>query len=285
MKSAITLFILIAAAVAVHSQSEFHLEETYQISNRGTLFLDSEDAEITITGTDRSDVYVKIDRIVKVKGVSTRNYQRFDFEVVERNGDLILKEKSESRINFMIGSISEDYTIELLVPTDISLNLEGEDDDYYIDNLGGELVIASEDGDANVRNYHGASFEFNTEDGDLVLEGGSGSIHIESEDGNVVVNNGQFDEIDVETEDGDVEFTTTLSNNGYYLFKTEDGDMELNFTGGEGTIEIIHDDSDIRTTEGFELVRDSEEKTVVKWGSGNSKVKVITEDGSIRIGK
>lgn len=285
MKSIITFFVLFIVATTTIAQNEFHLEETYQIREGGTLFLESEDAEVTITASDRSDVYVKVDRIVKVKGVSSRNYQRFDFEINERNGDLILKEKSESRINFMIGSISEEYTIELLIPSDINLNLEGEDDDYYISNVGGELQIEGEDGDAIVREFHGISFEFNTEDGDLVLEGGSGSIRIESEDGNIEVNNGNFDEVNVETEDGDIEFTTTLSARGRYLFVTEDGDMELNFPGGEGEIQIIHEDCDIRTTEGYEVIHDSDEKTIVKSGRGSSSVKVITEDGSISIGK
>ena len=278
------LFSFCLAAIMVSAQNEFHLEEEFKIDADGTLYLESEDADVTITATDRSNVYVKIDRVVKVKGVSSENYQKFDFAISERNGNLYLEERSESRINFTVGYMSEDYTIDIEVPRQVSLDLEGEDDDYVIYSAGGEITLEVEDGDAEIKDFKGSGIDFLSEDGNLHLEGGSGYLHVETEDGDIEVEGGDFKDVDVETEDGDVELVTNLYSRGEYVFKTDDGDLELIFPEGGGMIEIHHDDCDIRTSEQYRLVRDSEDKTVVQSGNGDADVKIFIEDGSVRLG-
>jgi len=59
-----------------HSQEAFKLDEKFDVENGGTLYLDTEDADINISGSDRSNASVKVYR--KEEG---KRYTNKDFEL------------------------------------------------------------------------------------------------------------------------------------------------------------------------------------------------------------
>jgi hypothetical protein len=70
MKKSILLFSAFCLSFIAYCQDgDFHLDKTYKASKTGTIDLRSSDAKVFITGSDRSDVHVKIDRKITTKGM------------------------------------------------------------------------------------------------------------------------------------------------------------------------------------------------------------------------
>ncbi len=63
----ILAFLVIGVAIA-GEEEPCHLDQAYPIDADGTVFLYSDDAEVTIRGTDRKDVHLVIHREITVKG-------------------------------------------------------------------------------------------------------------------------------------------------------------------------------------------------------------------------
>ena len=73
--------LLATSTVNAQKGGEYHLDQSYAIAANGTLYLDSEDANVNITGSSRTDAHVKIDRVIETRGFSSgRNEFRFDVE-------------------------------------------------------------------------------------------------------------------------------------------------------------------------------------------------------------
>jgi len=75
-------------------RGDFHLDETYDISATGTLHLNSEDADVRIVGSNRSDVHVKIDR-------------------VQASADFDLKRETDSREEYTLSGGSAEIEIRV----------------------------------------------------------------------------------------------------------------------------------------------------------------------------
>ncbi|MEM9340538.1 MAG: DUF4097 family beta strand repeat-containing protein [Bacteroidota bacterium] len=281
MKTLITIAILFIGIRTVAQDSEFKLNENYPIKSSGTVEMWSSDAEVTIKGTDRKDVSVNIYRKVTVKGVRFGE-RDFKVEVFEENGNLIIRERSKGSVS-MVGYSREVYTIDIEAPRNVSLDLEGDDDDYLIENIGGSIVLDIDDGDADLRNCDGSDFDFDFDDGDIRMDGGKGKIRIRSDDGDVNIRNASFSEVEASMDDGDIEIETSLADNGTYFFRSNDGGVYLDVPRGGGEFLIYHDDSRVSFSGDFEVDRDDENETRLRSRRGNAKVKVRVDDGRVQI--
>ena len=110
-------------SASAQKEGEFHLDKNYNISSNGTLHLDSEDAEVRITGSSRSDVHVKIDRVQTVRGFSSGRTE-FNVEVENRGGDLYITERERGGVRVQMGSIRTDYTIDIELPESVSIRVQ-----------------------------------------------------------------------------------------------------------------------------------------------------------------
>ncbi|MEM6524982.1 MAG: DUF4097 family beta strand repeat-containing protein [Bacteroidota bacterium] len=281
MKTLITIAILFIGIRTVAQDSEFKLNENYPIKSSGTIEMWSSDAEVTIKGTDRKDVSVNIYRKVTVKGVRFGE-RDFKVEVFEENGNLIIRERSKGSVS-MVGYSREVYTIDIEAPRNVSLDLEGDDDDYLIENIGGSIVLDIDDGDADLSNCDGSDFDFDFDDGDIRMDGGKGKIRIRSDDGDVNIRNASFSEVEASMDDGDIEIETSLADNGTYFFRSNDGGVYLDVPRGGGEFLIYHDDSRVSFSGDFEVDRDDENETRLRSRRGNAKVKVRVDDGRVQI--
>jgi len=277
------VFLISSTGICQAKDINYNLDETRPIDKDGLLFLDSEDAEVSIIGTDRKDAKISVNYEMTIKGVHHRSGDDFSVEVIEENGNLRIREMP-TNISY-VGFVTMhriDYTIEIEVPKTVSLRLRGEDDDYLISNINGEISLRMEDGDARLTNVNGKKYEFDLEDGEIEMSGGGGMLDISVEDGDVIIEDGKFVSINGRVEDGDIDIETTLADDGNYRLRADDGDLTFVVLGGGGDFTLEYDDGRARATRDFDLLEDDEDgyKEYVLPG-GKARARFRVSDGSI----
>jgi len=264
------------------SSSDLHLDEVYNLSAEGTVHLNSSDAEVSIKGTNRTDVHVKIDRVEDVRGFST-NRRRFDMNVEERSGDLYITEREGRGVRVMMGSYSVDYSIEIEMPTNGSLRIKGDDDYYVIRSIDGAISVSVDDGDVELIECNGEDFDLELEDGDLMMDGGKGTLYAKLDDGNIDIRNGSFSSVDIDVEDGDVSIETTLSDTGLYEFASDDGGIDLVVLAGGGMFNVLKDDGRVSAGTAFSTIRKTDSRAQFELTGGKTEVDIRVNDGRVRL--
>lgn len=267
---------------AAQSTDEFNLDEVYAIDQNGTVSLQSDDARVTITGSDRSDVRVVVRYKREVKGFTIGDGDRFEMIVEERGGDLAIYEKErDNGSRLSVGSVKEEYEIRIEAPRSVAFNLEGDDETYRIAGIDGSIRLDADDTDIELSDCNGDDFSFSMDDGSISMDGGSGRLVIELDDGEARIMNGNFNEIELEGDDSNITITTRLDDEGSYRFDFDDADLQLNIIGGGGDFDIRHDNADISVGREFEEVLDDKNRSIYRLLGGNAKVSIDTDDGDI----
>src|SRR5688572_28937881 len=173
MKKAFLIPLALCMTPLFAQNGNFKLDKDYSIGKTGTIDLRSSDADVFITGSDRSTTHLKIERTVESKGVVWGD-EEFTVNVTEENGNLIIRERQENVRVGVIGYYRENYKIELQVPSGVSLKVQGDDGDYFIKNINGSISMDIDDADAELYSCTGSKFWFRIDDGDIVMDGGKG---------------------------------------------------------------------------------------------------------------
>ncbi|MDH5476304.1 MAG: DUF4097 domain-containing protein [Cyclobacteriaceae bacterium] len=284
MKTTIQLFILfiISTTALAQDNGNIDIDKTYDINQKGTLYLKSDDADVSITGTDRKDVHVKIHRRYVEKGI-VMGERDFKVEITERSGDLYIEDFEQSGTITIVGYMNEHYEITIEMPKTISLNIKGDDDDYHIKNINGKIRMNVDDGDARFTNCKGSYFDFDFDDGDIVMDVGSGELKLALDDGDFEVEKADFSKVNASVDDGDINIKTSLDNNGTYSFTIDDGSVELTVLSGGGEFTIYHDETSISTIGEFNKTSDYDNKSILNLSKGTANVKIRSDDGQIRL--
>lgn len=276
-------FLLTVLVGTVSAQDKtFNLDEVYSLSSNGTIHLKSEDANVKITGSDRTDVHVVIDRKESTRGVRS-NRSRFDINIDERQGDLYITESARRGVTFQIGSWSVDYEIEIEMPKTGSLRIKGDDDDYVIRSVNGEISLETDDGDVELIECNGDRFDLQLEDGDLRMDGGKGSLYVRVDDGDIDIRNGSFERVEVDSEDGSVSLETSLSDSGRYELSGDDANIDFVVLSGGGEFNVAKDDGRISASSAFDTIRETETRSRLELDGGKAKVDIRVEDGRVRL--
>jgi hypothetical protein len=275
-------------AVSVSAQStkdgEFHLDKEYKINTKGILKLDASDAKVFVTGSSRTTAHVKIDRVVTTKGIVFGD-QEFRVDVYEEGGNLSIREDKRGSSVSMVGYYNEKYTITLEVPEGMSLMIDGDDGDYFIKSVHGSIKLDVDDADVQLTGCNGNSFDIKLDDGDLRMDGGHGSLEVDADDADIEIKNASFEKISAEMDDGDFVIETSLVDNGSYFINAQDGLIAMKVLGGGGRFEIRHDDTSVNTSDGFEVVERSEDRTRVTTANGNARVEIRADDARVRLSR
>ena len=252
------------------------LDEIYKIDENGTIYLSADDANVTIKGENRNDVAVKIDYEVRSKGVQWGS-REFRVDVANRGGDLHIEEYKKSNATIM-GYVSSDYTIEILAPVGVNLDIRGDDDDYMITAVNGEISIDADDADAVLKGCGGDRFFFDIDDGDIKMDQGRGQLTARMDDGDIEIINAAFDEIDYRADDGDFALETSIGPNAMYKISGDDSTFDLVVTKGGGSFTINHDNGRIDYDNNFQLMDKDEDRTVLNLTGGRAKIIISGDD-------
>lgn len=280
------LAVILGSAISVVGQStksgNFHLDKEYTMSVTGTIHLDASDAKVFITGSNRKTAHVKIDREVTTKGISFGE-REFSVDVTEQNGNLSIRERSHSSSVGIIGSYHEQYTIKLEIPEGTSLDIDGDDGDYFIKAVHGSIELDLDDADVELSGCLGNSFKIKLDDGDLRMDTGKGLLDVDADDADVNIKNASFEKVMARLDDGDFVVETALVDAGDYFIEVQDGLVSFKVLGGGGNFDIRHDDARVITEGSFETVERSEDRTLVTLASGKAKVSIRADDARVRL--
>lgn len=261
----------------------YELDKTFQMSKTGTLDMKTGDADIVITGANRDDIHIKVFREVHIKGASISDENEFSISVTSVNGDIIVREHNSNYNIGFFSSIEETYKITIELPLNAGLKLKGDDDDYRIRNVNGQIFMDVDDGDIMLSDCKGELMDLTVEDGDIDIEGARGHLTAELDDGDLYAKNCDFNSVDLRCNDGELKIETTVNNGGDYNFRTDDGDVVLNVKDGGGSFEIKHDDGHVRATSRFQQEFESEYKHKFSLQGGNAFVYIRTNDGNVSL--
>lgn len=284
LKTLTVTVVLIALNVSLQAQDrEFKLDNVYPVEENGIIHLNSDDAEVTIKGSDRSDVHVVIYRRLDVDGWKVKSDGEFSVEVENRDGDLYITENNTEEHRLVLGEVNEEYRITLEVPESVGLEIKGDDDTYDISNIDLGVNLSADDSDVELSDVRGENFTFNIDDGNIKMNEARGNLSLKMDDGELFVREAEFSEVDADYDDGQIDITTSLADDGLYLFDMDDGELELSVTGGGGTFEIDHDDQDLYVGDQFEKVRSDEDESVYRLEGGNARIEIDTDDGRVEL--
>lgn len=289
MKNLFTLIFICSVSIATAQTTKsgsgsYHVDNNYKLSSKGTIRLTCSDAKVYITGSDRSDVNVKIDREVETRGFGVRN-EEFTVDIDERDGNLTIRERSSSSFSGISGSYKEEYTIKIQAPKGASLILKGDDGDYIIDHVDGAIDADLDDADLELLACNGTDFRFKLDDGDVKMDKAQGSLEVDGDDADVFVRNAALSHLSVDIDDGDFTIETSLTDNGDYYINTQDGRVSFTVTGGGGRFDIRHDDAHVRADAAFSSVEESDDRSRYTLASGTAKVDIRADDANVRLAK
>lgn len=267
---------------AIAQNGSFKLDQEYPIGKTGTIDLRTSDADVFITGSNRTTAHVKIERTVESKGIVWGD-ETFSVRVEEVSGNLVIREQQENVRVGVIGYYKEFYKIQIEAPVGVALKIEGDDGDYFIKNINGSISLNIDDADAELSNCTGNKFYFNIDDGDIAMDGGQGELEVNSDDADVRIRNANFATIRADIDDGDLSIETSLAANGNYSFDSEDGSIILDITSGGGTFDIRHDDAGVVTEGNFNSIQRDEDHTKFSLANGSAKINIRLDDGRVRL--
>ncbi len=268
--------ILISSLAFAQKGNSFNLDESYPLDANGTIYLNTNDAEVTIKGEDRKDVAVKIDYYINSKGIEWGT-REFSVDISTRGGDLYIEEYKRSNVA-IIGYVSTDYKIVIRAPYGVNLDIKGDDDEYMISSVNGEISINADDANVTLKNCQGDRFFFDLDDGDVIMDQGRGQLTARMDDGDIEIMNGSFQKIDYRGDDGDIAIETSMGANAYFKFSGDDATFDLVITQGGGTFTINHDDGNIDYDNNFRLMDKNSDRTILSLTGGRGKVIISGDD-------
>ncbi len=285
LRTGILLCLSLCFAISAQGQAtdEFDLDRSFSIDPNGTITLNSDDAEVTVVGSDRSDVRVVIRYRLEVSGFTLGSRNEFDMVVREENGNLVIEEQPRDFSGIMFGSYDEEYTIRIEAPRGVSFEAEGDDESYNLRELAGAVNINADDAEVRLQACRGQQFAFSLDDGSIEMDEGRGSLIIDLDDGEANIINGNFDSIELDSDDGDFNISTSLKNGSNYRFNMDDGDMALNILAGGGTFIIEHDNADISAGQAFRRTLDEENRTGFTLDGGSATIQIEVDDADIEL--
>jgi hypothetical protein len=282
LKTTLLVLGICTTQLTIAQDNVFKLDENYKIKDHGTVHLNTDDAKVTIQGSERPDVHVKIYRKITRKGV-VYGKESFEVEVSERNGDLYIRDIQQQVNVTIVGYMSEEYEILIESPKHVNLDIEGDDDDYEIGSINGRITMNIDDGDATLTNCGGDSFKFDFDDGDLKMDKASGSLKLSLDDGDAMIRNAKFTNINVTADDADIDIATSLDDDGDYSFRMDDGNIDLTILAGGGSFQIYHDDGRVSASQAFDVQVEEDDETRLQLDNGSARIKIHTDDASIRL--
>ena len=285
MKYQLVLASIICCSVAMAQSTKsnnFRLDQDYQMDAKGIIYLNSSDAKVFITGAQRPNAHVKIDRVVNTKGF-VFGEEEFLVEVTEQNGNLSIKERSNGSHVGIVGYHHESYVIKIEAPLGASLVIRGDDGDYFIEKINGAVDLDLDDADVELTACGGTDFRVRLDDGDLRMDAGRGLLELDADDADVLIKNAAFTKIMATLDDGDFVVETAITDDGDYFIDGQDGLISLTVLGGGGRFDIRHDDARVITEGSFSTVEKSDDRTRLTLGSGTAKVDIRADDARVKL--
>ena len=275
-----TLALGLLTAVAPVQQSD----TTFAVNGSDKLELHNMEGEIRVTGWDRNQVRVTAD-------------------IDDEDGYLSLSRSGSTikvRTKWKYGPSSVDFAIS--VPKSMALNLHGVSADMYLDDVRGEVIVETIEGEINVRGGSGiinvhtveggiairdarGTIRASTAEDDITIVNAIGEIFAETFEGDIHLEDVDSKNVQASTLDGDIYYNGTVHDGGQYRLTTHDGDVRMVIpANANATVVVASVDGDFETD--FPITVEDYHgghRLSFVLGSGKAQAELETFDGSIQL--
>ncbi len=200
------------------------IDKTFSVQQDGKLIVDADEGNITISGTDDSEVSVHI----LARG-SDERLQKFDVKL-DQDGDVvrILNRQSHTHFHFFENNdLNVDF--EIKIPHTFNLDLRTAGGNISIRQVKGKIVGETSGGDIDLSSLEG-DLKMNTSGGNVNLTKSSGDFDLETSGGNMFAET-ITGSIHMETSGGNID---VRDSDGKLVASTSGGDIKVSMKDNKG---------------------------------------------------
>ena len=254
---------------AVRYERTVHHRRTVQLAGRmaaGPVFAaKSNDGWITVRGGEATDCSVTATIIARAESEASAERIAEETQVrLEQFGDRVTVKLDKP---ILVCNQRVDIQVEAMVPKSCDLELRTDDGDITVENVEGRIDVETDDGKVRLSQVGGVT-RVRSDDGSIKAGEVRGDVKMRSDDGKIVVAYAEGAEsvcsVSLVSDDGSIELLAPAGFSAEVAISTDDGsidtDLPIEVTGKLGKREL----------------RGS-------IGTGEGKLYIKTDDGSIRI--
>jgi hypothetical protein len=288
--------LLLAGCLSRSSAGQY--DKSYTIAGRATVSVRTNDGSVRVITSDAKEVQFH----VKYTGAITSGGGGGPRIDSRQNGDSVELDAEVNSSLFFGGA--RHMQIEVDMPKDADLHIEGGDGSVVTDAVNGHVVIHTQDGSIRATQLTGTielgskdgSIGVDTAKGDLKVHNNDGSIRAERVDGHCEIANsdgsihvdGRFDSFDVSSNDGSVaaHVEPGSQHTSTWQLRTKDGSVHLSLPPDlKANLDVSSNNGTV-TVDLPAVVQKSASRSRVEgeMNGGGPDFLVHTSDGSIHVG-
>jgi DUF4097 and DUF4098 domain-containing protein YvlB len=275
---AVLLTFVSFAAIYAHAEE---WRKTYSLSDKPEIRVETNDADIRISATDRKDIEAVVTANgykIGSGGVSISDHQ---------TGDRVEINVHVPDFHLFSFGIHKSVHVDLNIPREADLDVHSGDGRITGENLNGRATLRSGDGDIQINSGKG-TFKIETGDGRVECENIEGDLRAETKDGGVRID-GVFTTLDLNTGDGSIDAEARAGSkmaSGWSL-RTGDGSVTLRLPDGFPADLDVHT-GDGHITMDFPMTIESgaslkQNAIRGKMNGGGQLLEIKTGDGNITV--
>jgi DUF4097 and DUF4098 domain-containing protein YvlB len=200
------------------------IEKTFSVQPGGKLFVDADEGNITITGSETSEIAVH----VYARG-SDELLRKFDVKFDQDGNTVTVGGRLKHKYFDLFGNNDLDIEFEIQIPSKFNLDLRTSGGNISVDNLTGDIVGETSGGNLILGKLDGA-VKMSTSGGNISLRGASGNFQLETSGGNIH-GEGIVGDTHVETSGGNIELRDL---DGKLYGSTSGGDIRAEMKNNKG---------------------------------------------------
>lgn len=283
--SILSYLILILISSTVFSRDikkDYH--ESFEVKSGDILYLNQGDGDVVITSWDKDVVDIEVHFSANVFALGSGEYE-FDIKFDQQGNEIEVSEFFKNNHRIGIRGVSIDrYEYLIHAPKYLLLNLNGDDGDIEIQDMGANINCRLSDGDLEINNVTAGLIKLNLKDGSLKMRNIEAELDIKMDDGDVSISDYTGEDCMVDIEDGQLDIERASGN---FDINSDDGDVELRHLT-VGTLKATSSDGDIyidllETAAPDIKIRTDDGKVVVDIDENiSAEVEIETGDGQIK---
>jgi DUF4097 and DUF4098 domain-containing protein YvlB len=200
------------------------IEKQFSVQPDGELVIETDDGEISITGTDSNQVSV----VVSERGSSER-LERFSLDFSQTGNKVTITGREDREFFHSWGNNSLDVKFQVLVPKKFNFRLNTSGGDIALQQVSGTTEGETSGGNIDLTEYDG-KVRLTTSGGDLTVRKCSGDFYLQTSGGNVR-GESVVGTIDFETSGGNIVLRDT---DGKLRASTSGGNIRAEVKGNKG---------------------------------------------------
>ena len=320
MKKICLAFVLFLSASTVLFGEELTKEsvKTVNFKSGGDVVIRADEGEVVVDTWSKPEVRIKMTKRAwaRSKREAEKLIENLRVDINSFGHRIIISVRELRHRNITFSDLFRASTwrygsqvdFEITVPENSNLKVSSDEGNIRIYGVSGKIKVDADEGDINISNITSEMLSIQADEGDVeitgIKESEKGFIKIDVDEGDVNISDTETSELDVSCDEGRISFSDSKVKR--FWFYTDEGDVYASFVPEvEGIYEIKTDEGDVsiiipETSEPYlylksedgEIYSDfteqksrDEDEVIIKTriGEGKSRIKVYTEEGSIKL--